>query len=102
MGVEHETYGLSSETRDRHVVVIEKMSGVVACGDGWCDGSCGWPALTISFPEVNSDPKRLRAMGSQVAMGMVFQPFRGMWNGEVVEASLSGSQLSDVLRMMWW
>lgn len=51
------------------------------CGDNWCSGGCELPALVIPIGAKN----RVKASGSQVAMGPLFQPIRVEWGGRVVE-----------------
>lgn len=79
--------GLSS-----HPTITESTTGTTACGDSWCDGRCGLPALTLDG---------LRAFGSGVARGLVFQPFRVPWRGQCVAVTLGELSVDDAKRRVW-
>jgi hypothetical protein len=64
------------------------------CGSSWCSGECGHAALVTHHNGLN-----LRAFGSQVACGPVFQAFRGTWIGEMVQVEGNPDAL---IKMMWW
>lgn len=77
---------------DRHPTVEELASGVVGCGDSWCDGEkCGMPALTY---------KGRRVFGAMVAVGPVLQRFRYEWKGSTHEISLPEGFETE--KWMWW
>ena len=80
-----------------HSIVVESTTGIVACGDSWCRGGCGLPALVVEY-----EGNQARAFGSQVACGPVLQGFRGRWDGERVHATLGETSLDDAFRLMWW
>jgi hypothetical protein len=79
-----------------HPTITESTSGVVACGFSWCNGSCGLPALVLEH-----NGKELRAFGSMVAMGPVFQDFRIPWRGAKVPITM-GDESVDVLLKRFW
>lgn len=64
---------------DIQVIWADGAPPVVFCGDNWCTGTCGLPALVIP----GTEPRK--ASGSQVAMGQAFQSLRVKWKGPIVE-----------------
>lgn len=49
----------------------------IFCGDTWCNGWCGLPALIIPWPPTPTDPDRFsKASGPQVACGRLMQAKR--------------------------
>ncbi len=52
------------------------------CGESWCDGACGLPALVIPASDGFAERK---AYSSMVAHGPVFQSWRLIWKGPKVE-----------------
>ncbi len=89
-------WNLHAGKRDGHPTITESTTGVVACGDSWCDGTCGLPALVLK-----DNGQELRAFGSMVACGSVFQNFRHPWNGTKIEVSLGDMKTRDVLKRFW-
>lgn len=73
-----------------HPTITEVGTGTVACGDSWCDGACGLPALAFG---------ELRAFGPMVALGSVFQQFRKPWKGAIVQATIPDG--TDIEKMLW-
>ena len=71
------------------------------CGDSWCDGRCGRPALTI---RPSWSPKSYRAYGNQVAHGPLWQEFRRPWPGETVDILTLCPWLDadEAVRKTWW
>ena len=55
------------------------------CGDNWCDGRCGLPALVIPWPDCEGRERFAKASGSQVACGPLMQAKRCDWTGPRVE-----------------
>lgn len=60
------------------------------CGDSWCTGSCGLPALVVEGLKVHSN---------MVACGRVLQSFRVEWVGEKIEAQ---TEDHEALKKAWW
>jgi hypothetical protein len=79
-----------------HPTITESTTGVVACGDSWCDGRCGLPALTLTV-----DDKEFRAFGAMVAFGPVFQSFRLPWKGDKVAVTLDETPTAVLLKRFW-
>jgi hypothetical protein len=75
-------------------VVIVDGDGKAFCGASWCGGECGLPALVTRY-----NGRELRAFGSHVACGPVFQSFRAFWTGEKVAAD---GDPASLVKMMWW
>lgn len=67
------------------------------CGDGWCDGRCRYPALTLTRSGTT-----LRALGSQVACGPAWQPFRRPWTGSTVDVATIYNGDLDAVARLWW
>lgn len=67
------------------------------CGDGWCDGRCLFPALTLTRSGTT-----LRALGSQVASGPAWQPFRLPWTGSAVDVATIYDGDLDAVARLWW
>jgi hypothetical protein len=88
--------------------------GSVFCGDGYCAGGCGLPALTLRLYYSEKDANAalsanaavdergyyhdLKAMGSQVASGPVWQ--RRRWEGARVY--LPDEYIIPHIAEMWW
>ena len=81
---------------DHHATIVESTTGVVGCGESWCNGRCGLPALTLRVGD-----KVLRAFGSMVAYGPVFQQFRVPWTGEQVAVDLGETTVNEALQRYW-
>ncbi len=81
-----------------HPTVIESTTGVEACGYSWCSGACGHPALVLR----TARGEELKAYGSMVACGAVFQSWRVEWQGAKVTVTPCGVDEERLLRMMWW
>lgn len=79
-----------------HPTITESTTGIVACGDSWCDGSCGLPALVMTHGR-----KEYRAFGAMVAMGSVFQDFRRPWIGSKIEVTTDVESYDVLLRRFW-
>jgi hypothetical protein len=69
------------------------------CGDHWCRGRCGLPALVIPWTH-GPDSGELKCGGNQVAVGAVAQGWRVEWEGTKVEMPEEYRQI--VMRYMWW
>lgn len=83
-------------THEDHVALqVPEVPGVdrLFCGDSWCTGTCGLPALTL---------KGLKAHSNSVAVGPVWQEFRVSWAGEKVEVSDFTTETPDDLQKMLW
>lgn len=79
-----------------HPTITESTTGTVACGDSWCDGRCGLPALTVQDGE-----RELRVFGCMVAFGPVLQSFRVPWVGVKQPANLGSTPLDVVRKQVW-
>jgi hypothetical protein len=90
-------YTADQHPADKHPTITESTSGVVACGDSWCDGRCDLPALVLSTTD-----EELRVFGSMVACGLVFQVFRRSWQGKKVEVTLSADVSIDRALKLYW
>jgi hypothetical protein len=88
---------LSREGHLDHPTITESTTGVVACGFSWCNGSCGLPALVL----LREGKSELRAFGSMVAMGPVFQEFRIPWRGAKVSITLGDESVEVLLKRFW-
>jgi hypothetical protein len=64
------------------------------CGDSWCTGQCGLPALVM--PHIDGEWKAYSAM---TACGPVMQPWRVQWLGEKVE--IPEEHREHLRRRMW-
>ncbi len=73
------------------------------CGDSWCRGSCGFPAL-VHVTEIDHvhGPLVLKAHSAMVACGPVWQPFRVKWVGDCEPLPPELQELPDLLKLMWW
>jgi hypothetical protein len=88
---------LESGYRGKHPTITESTTSVVACGDSWCDGSCGLPALVLEYRG-----KELKAYGCMVAIGSVFQTWRVVWKGEKVPCTLKDLSAEQAVKRFWW
>lgn len=68
------------------------------CGESWCDGRCGLPALVLN----HSTEGEFKAHSNMVACGPVWQRFRVAWQGNKVPVDMSGLDPDNTLQMMWW
>jgi hypothetical protein len=74
--------GIHSEVA---VTWVEGGKEEIFCGDNWCTGGCGLPALIIPWPPTPHDADRFsKASGSQVACGPLMQPKMVKWKGKRV------------------
>lgn len=78
------------------VTMAEGVEPIRCCGDSWCTGKCGLPALCVPAGDGWPDCK---AYGSQVACGMVVQPWRVTWTGNKVDVP---EEQRSALRKKWW
>lgn len=94
-----ESWGLrTGRSEAGHPTVTEFTTGIVGCGDSWCHGQCGLPAFVLQ----TSYGKELRAFGSMVAFGPVFQDFRISWTGSKVAVTLGSTSEAEALKRVWW
>lgn len=78
-----------------HITIsIIDGDGSYYCGNSWCGGACGYPALVT----VRLDGRELKAYSSQVAVGPVWQLFRSKWVG----AKVFVQYLPELEKSMWW
>lgn len=99
-----------------HSVIRESTSGTIACAESWCSGQCGFPALVLRAPALDASllikmgivddlgprkPAALKAHGSMVAYGPIWQIFRSGWTGAMVDATLGPTTLTAALRRHW-
>jgi hypothetical protein len=67
------------------------------CGESWCTGACGLPALVI--PAGDAAPE-MKAYSDMTACGPTMQAWRVTWRGTKAEIP---PQHHDAFRkMMWW
>ncbi len=77
------------------VVIYEDGTEVRGCGDSWCTGTCGLPAVVLKIKG-----GEFKAYSSMTACGPVIQSWRVTWTGERHE--LPPEQAVDLMRRMWW
>ncbi len=72
------------------------------CGGTWCNGDCGFPALTMPVQDPYGNVYRdKKAHSSYVACGRVMQQFRIRdWIGAKVEVPEEYREAFG--KMMWW
>lgn len=83
----------------------ENFEEQLFCGDSWCDGSCGLPALVLQHPGVGDyGPAELKCFSDMVAVGRVWQAFRCKtgWTGAKVFVPESAGNPIELAKMMWW
>jgi hypothetical protein len=76
------------------VVGLDTGEALRGCGNSWCDGRCGQPALTATL-----DGKELRVFGAMVAIGSVLQEFRLPWVG--TKLSLPAAAAEHLRGRLW-
>jgi hypothetical protein len=91
------TWNLRGDWCEQHATITESTTQIVACGESWCDGRCGLPALVLQ----TSTGKELRAFGPMVACGPVFGRFRIPWTGEKRAVSLGSVTEEEALKRFW-
>jgi len=87
---------------DRHedgkvVLVVEWREGEGAeefCGESWCSGSCGRPALVIP------GEREQKAYSSMTACGPLMQDWRLKWVG--TKREVPAEFRDDLMRRMWF
>lgn len=77
-------------------VIVESTTNVTACGDSWCQGVCGFPALVLTHGGVE-----LRAHGIMVARGATFQPWHVEWTGVKLPVTLGIFPVEEALERIW-
>ncbi len=82
--------------QDDHPTIEESTTGVLACGDSWCTGKCGLPALIL-----DNNGRELKVYGAMTAIGPVVQAWRVEWAGKKVHVSLGNSTMDSVLNKFW-
>lgn len=70
------------------------------CGDNWCDGRCGLPALVIMWEPCMGEERFAKASSSAVACGQVMQGMRVKWKGARVE--VPEEHREDFAKRWWW
>ena len=86
---------LKSEWRGNHAVVVYRAAPY--CGESWCEGRCGIPALVVPSEGVRAER---RIFGGMVACGPAAQPFRLPWVGDKVSAH--AEDWEHLLQTTWW
>ena len=67
------------------------------CGESWCTGSCGLPALVLNHPD---DPRvEMKGYSRMVACGCMMQKWRVRWNG--AKEQVPPEHVHDFLKRMW-
>jgi len=99
-----------------HPVIRESTTGTIACAYSHCRGGCGFPALVLRAPALDESlliktgivdelgeriPAALKAHGSMVAYGPIWQHFRSGWTGAMVDATLGPTPVTDALKRHW-
>ena len=84
-------------TAYEHSTVVVRLRGEegsrTVCGDPWCTGNCGYPALV-------SPDRQQRLCGPEVAIGPVLQPWRvKVWTGET--EVLTPKQYEELKEQLW-
>lgn len=70
------------------------------CGESWCSGSCGLPALVLKVQH-NGREVELKTHSNMVAYGPVFQLFRVQWTGEKVFLGPEAGDPKTLTKLMW-
>lgn len=94
---------LKMQLGDHQQMVVKEcpdLEGKTYCADTWCTGKCGLPALTLLLTNIDGI-NDLKAHGSAVACGPVWQRFRVKWTGEKVFVPEFLNQ-EELLKLMWW
>ena len=73
------------------------IADLVGCGDSWCDGRCGVPALVLL---ASDDRPEMKVHSDMVAFGRVMQPFRVKWSGQ--KTVLPESLRSYLMQSYWF
>ena len=89
---------IKSKRHQDHPAV--EYDGKTFCGDSWCGGQCGLPALVVAY-ESEGSAWEVRARGSHVACGPVFAGFRVPWTGPKIHVS-ENEDKAALLKLMWW
>ena len=80
-------YGpVGSQSHKQLTVLVTWRPGeepVRVCGESWCDGRCGYPAMVIPADTERSEHKMYSSM---VVFGPVMQRWRLEWKGAKIEA----------------
>lgn len=87
---------MSKKSADGHPLIMESTTETVACGYSWCTGSCGFPAFILEI-----QGKTLKAYGSMVACGLVFQSWRVEWVGKTIPVTLGDMSIEKALKRLW-
>ena len=93
-----------SRTTDMHAEIDVTWAGGQPpqrfCGDNWCTGKCGLPALIIPWSSAGGRNYWAKASGSQVACGALMQGRRVEWTGATVE--VPPEHRADFEKRLWW
>lgn len=93
---------------DNHRKIIIKYSNkedyesTIYCGQTYCTGICGLPALTIRYCDDCENSLELKAHGNQVAVGPVFDGFRVKWLGEKKYIDNNTENHNKLINLKWW
>lgn len=89
-----------TDYRGNHVAILatlaEGADPIRCCGESWCAGKCGMPALCV--PASDGWPN-CKVYSDVVACGMAVQPWRVTWTGNRVDVS---EEQRAALRKKWW
>lgn len=92
---------IRTDYEGRHLAVevtyAEGESATIGCGESWCDGRCGLPAIVIPAAGGCSE---LKMHSGMVAIGPVMAPFRVEWKGGRIE--VPEAHREDFRKRMWW
>lgn len=69
------------------------------CGDSWCSGTCGLPALVLNR-DTTEGAREYKAYSSMTACGPVMQLWRLKWEGPKVEIPAEFHE--DFMKRMWF
>ena len=78
------------------VTYADDAEPVTGCGETWCRGDCGLPAIVVPA-DGERDETKMRS--SMVAHGPVMQPWCVAWTGTKVE--VPAEHRADFLRRVW-
>ena len=68
------------------------------CGDSWCNGECGYPALVLKH-HIHNQNLELKTHSNMVAYGQAFQEFRVKWIGEKVYIPKSAGSSEELFKI---
>lgn len=79
-----------------HLAIRTSWSDSLFCGESWCSGDCGLPALVLPATHERSERK---AHSNMVAHGPVVQMWRVPWTGARVTVP---EEFREWIEGQWW